>query len=172
MYIEQAPAIGLRRVPHNGDFSVATLDATATTGLNSAVSRACRVSTSWGSRTNVLPWRTTIQAQLNKVNFRLSALFVLGSGDDFMVGFGIKSSKLWCCVLLEDESPLLESWWEYQKFVPEVPEVLVDRASKKLRMKDRVANISIRKVASGLTLSVCINEPNYIGGPVDATEID
>ncbi|PMD32052.1 HET-domain-containing protein [Hyaloscypha variabilis F] len=178
IYIEQAPPVGPRRtLPRNRDFSIATLDATATTGLNSAVSRACTVSTSWGSSTNVLPWRTTIQAQSNKANFGLSALFVLGSGDSFMVAFGIKSSKLWCCVLLGDEPPFdpvsrehsheWDSWWKYQRFVPRV---LVDRASKNLRMNDRVVNISIRKVASGLAVSVCINEPNYIGEPVLITE--
>jgi hypothetical protein len=184
MYIEQAPAVDLRRFPNSRDFSVATLDTTAITGLNSSISLECRVLTSWGSRTDVLPWRTNIEPHPNSLNFKLSALFVLRSGDNFIVGFGFKSSKLWCCVTLGDElnnpSPLnpficdqsdqLDYWWKYQKSVVGVPEVLVDRASKKLKMDDRAVNVSIRKVASGLAVNVSTSEPNYARQPVFTTE--
>ncbi|KAE9362978.1 HET-domain-containing protein [Stipitochalara longipes BDJ] len=179
MFIQQTPPEPPRSSLQSRHFSVSTLDATATTGLDSAVSRNCKVLTSWGSRTNVLPWRTTLKVEPNSVYFQLSALFVLGSGDNFMVVFGSKSGKPWCCVLLGNESPhnivgrddshKWDSWKGYHSFSPSV---LVDRASKKLRMDDRVVNVSVRKVLSRLAVSVRINEPKYVEKPLLTTEVE
>jgi len=184
MFIQQTPPEPPRSNIQNRHFSTFTFDATAPVGLDTIASLKCKVMTSWGSRTSALPWRTRVEAEPDSLEFHLStlqqsALFALGPGNDFMVVFGSKSSKLWCCVLLGDESPQnlvkredshdWNSWKGYQNFVPSV---LVDRVSKRLRVDGRVVNVSIRKVLSRLAVSVRINEPRHVETPQVVIELD
>jgi hypothetical protein len=128
----------------------------------------CKIQTSWGSNTGVLPWKTTLPDTMGGSSFQAGALFffpALGCGSNFLVMFGCKSGSLWCCVLLADESPSpyvvsrnrsdkWDSWKAYENFFPSVP---VDRAKKQIPRVGAV-NVSIRKILSRLIVKIHINE--------------
>jgi hypothetical protein len=183
MYIRQPPLRLLARSLHNRSFSLSTFEVSSTTGttLSEASSfRKCLVMTSWGSSTESLPWKTAMEELRNNLSFRSSALFVLGPGETFMVAFGCKVGKLWCCVLLGLESAMYpvnpeqshewDAWKVYDSFTPSV---LVDRAWKKLGAGLRMVlvKVSIRIVSCRLVVNVHINETSDSSEFFEAIEL-
>ena len=84
-----------------------------------------------------------------------------------MIVFGRKGGKLWCCILLRDESALnvaghkgLQPWDDWKSYERFVPNMHVDRATKSVPIG--VVNVSIRKVASRVIVKVHIDDLSSI----------
>ena len=144
------------------------LEASATMGF--VHSQNCTVYTSWGSSTKSLPWKTKRPGVIQHLSLHARVLFHfpdLESRGDFMIAFGRKGGKLWCCILLRDESSLkvashkiLHPWDDWKSYDRFVPNMRVDRATKSAPVG--VVNVSFRKIASGLVVKVHIDDRSTI----------
>jgi len=134
------------------------------------ISDTCSIQTSWGSETTVLPWKTQMggMEHSHPLPLNAAALFNLKYGYSFMVRFGIKSGRHWCCVIPEEDLCLPshtlkgnwhQHWNEWPNFnqrEPFIPDILVDRATKVLPSNHGMIFVSIRKALNRLVVSVRI----------------
>ena len=158
---EAAPSPSLLSPPP----SKVILEASATMGF--LHSQNCSISTSWGSSTQSLPWKTEVM-RMQPLHARVLFQFAdLGLGSEFMVAFGRKAGKYWCYILLLDESSLrvashkeLDSWDAWKSYEDFVPIRFVDRATRIVPIG--VVNVSIRKVTTRVTVKVHIDDRSSI----------
>jgi hypothetical protein len=141
------------------------LEASATVG--SVHPQNYSISTSWGSSTQSLPWKTEA-TQIHSSHARVLFHFTdQESGGEFMVVFGREAWNFWCCILLQDESPLKVSsyegsdpwnaWKPYEHFVPIK---FVDRATRVVPIG--IVNVAIRKVTSRVIVRIHIETRSSI----------
>ncbi len=141
------------------------LEASATMGF--VHSQSCNISTSWGSSTLSLPWKTEA-ARMHSLHARVLFHFAdLDSGGDFMVAFGRKAGKFWCGILLEEELSLnvaihneMDPWHAWNQYEHFLPIWFVDRATRIVPIG--VVNVSIRMIMSRVIVKVHIDDRSSI----------
>ena len=130
-------------------------------------SQNCSIFTSWGSTTQSLPWKTEVM-KMQSLHGRVLFHFAdLDFGGEFMVAFGRKAGKYWCCILLQDEPSLevashrlLDPWHAWKPYEDFVPIRFVDRATRIVPIG--VVNVSIRKATSRVIVKVHIDDRSSI----------
>jgi hypothetical protein len=146
-------------------------------GIN--ITDKCTVLASWGETASALPWTS------RKLDRRKSSgspdfgftdfwvLFVLGSGDNFIVKFGFMDEKPWCYIFLEPQAVpkhfLSKDHWQrresWEHYASSFPEFFADRAIERLRSNLGTVYVSIRNLSSQFVVSVQI-KPRMSGDSI------